>query len=426
MRSGPAVEALTASLAAIIARNADLRAFLQVLPESAVVAAQASDARGAVNALRGPLDGVVVAIKDNIDIAGLVTTGGIGHYRGAIAQHDAAITTQLNAAGAVIIGKTNMDEAALGAATDNPWFGRCENPRRAGYTPGGSSGGSAAAVAASMCTLAIGTDTMGSVRIPAAYCGVAGFMPSRGAFSMDGVMPLAPSLDRLGLLAASAAELEVIWRGLTQRVRAEQDTPPAPATNRIGLIRKLTAIDSAPGLAGMMRSAAVAVSAGGYAAAATILAGLDLPAIRRDAFVLCEIEGAAVHRAALVQNPHGFSAPLRKMLAYGAAQSGDRAALIRQRLQTVATFLYQALDDVDALLVPVVAGGAFLHGSAAPPDQADFTVLANVGGLPAISIPWGVDSAGMPMGLQVVGRAGEDAQLLAIAARLEAVRQVNI
>jgi aspartyl-tRNA(Asn)/glutamyl-tRNA(Gln) amidotransferase subunit A len=404
----------------IAARDARLRAFIHVTADEARHAAQASDRRRLEGVLLGGLDGVPVAIKDNIDLAGLPTSGGIGHYAQAVARRDAAIVRDLRAAGAVIVGKTNLHEAALGATSDNPWFGRCDNPLRAGFTPGGSSGGSAAAVADAMCVLAIGTDTMGSVRIPAAYCGVAGFKPTRGALPLEGVMPLSPTLDTPGLLAGSAALIAGAWQALG----APATTVKAQADGwRLGLACDFPDAQSAD-LALLMQSAAAGARRAGFAVAGQSLAALSLPEIRRAAFVLCEIEGAAVHAAALAADPDGFSPHLCAMLGYGARQTPERASQLRECLRLVTVQIESLLHDVDALLLPTTPQAAFAHGTPVPENQADFTVLANVAGLPAISIPWGADAAGMPLGLQLVGRVGTDSALLELAAHLEATRSL--
>ena len=412
------VELTEQCLERIAGRDAELRAFIQVMPDAARAAAAASDQRRKQNTLLGGLDGVTVAIKDNVDIAGLSTSGGIGHYANRIAASDAAIVRRLKAAGAVLIGKTNLHEAALGATTDNPWFGRCVNPLRAGFTPGGSSGGSAAAVAASMCVVALGTDTMGSVRIPASYCGIAGFIPTRGALPLDGIMPLSPTLDRVGLLAQSAAIIAGAWHALSATA-----APDVPLTGgwKVALARDFPG-EQSPALATMMRSVAHCVRTDGMQCVERTLAALDFPQLRRDAFVLCEIDGAAVHGVALAADPAGFSPQLRAMLEYGARQTPERGAQLRTRLHDAAARLEPLLDDVDALLLPATPQAAFLHGTPVPETQADFTVLANIAGWPAISIPWGADAAGMPLGLQLVGTAGSDAQLLALAAKMESLR----
>ncbi len=382
--------------------------------EDALAAAAASDARLAAGASLGPLDGLAVAVKDNIDMAGLPTTAGIAHYRGAVAAADAPLVARLKACGAVIVGKTNLHEAALGATSDNPWFGRCENPRRAGYTPGGSSGGSAAAVAAGLCSLAVGTDTMGSVRIPAAYCGVAGFKPTRGALSTGGVVPLCPFLDHVGLLAPSAGEVARAWHGLAGADPGH--TALGFKGRRIGTLPNLLGVEPADGVAAMLREALACLRDAGAALVEAHLPGWDTPRLRRDAFTLCEIDGAAFHQPALERDPAGFSAEMREWFAYGAKQDAQARAAIAERLIQAAQLAGDLLGGFDLLVLPTCPQAAFAHGTPAPLNQADFTVLANIAGAPAVSIPWGTDPAGMPLGLQLVGRPGSDDNVLRMAA----------
>ena len=156
----------------------------------------------------GPLAGVTVGVKANIAVKDLPWTAGCEVFRERVASSDAAVVAELRDAGAMIIGMLNMEEAALGAKTDNPWFGKTFNPHKEGYTPGGSSGGSGAAVAAGLCDVALGTDTMGSVRVPAAYCGIYGFKPAQSAVSQDGLELCEPSFDCIGPLARNLDLLE--------------------------------------------------------------------------------------------------------------------------------------------------------------------------------------------------------------------------
>ena len=188
----------------IEALNPRLGAFVEVDADGALAAARASD-------------GQALAIKDNIDVAGLHASAGMQALRDRVAERDAACIEKLRRQGAVFLGKTLMDEAALGASGDNPWFGRCHNPARHGFTPGGSSSGSAAAVAAGLCDAALGTDTLGSVRIPASYCGVVGYLPSRGMISAEGVMPLMPEFDRVGVLARTVADAASVAGAMSER-----------------------------------------------------------------------------------------------------------------------------------------------------------------------------------------------------------------
>lgn len=407
------------ALSRIAAVNRQLHAFIRTTDEEALAAARASDHGLDHGVLRSPLDGRLVAVKDNIDIAGYATTGGIAHYRENVAQADAAIVARLKAVGAVIVGKTNLHEAALGATSDNPWFGRCENPRLPGHTTGGSSGGSAAAVAAGLCDLALGTDTMGSVRIPAAYCGVAGFKPTRGDLSLAGVMPLAPTLDHLGLIAPTVADIAPAWRAL--RGDEESQTALGFKGRRIGLFPDLLGVEVADGVGQMMRQATTILRDAGALLVESRLQW-DAAAARRDAFLLCELEGAAVHADAFARDPEGFSAALRKLLAYGARQDGAAVAELRTRIAAYADTLHNHLQSLDLLVLPTCPQGAFVHGAPPPVNQADFTVLANLAGAPALSLPWMSMAQGSLLGLQLIARPGMDALLLRLGTLMETLR----
>ena len=323
---------------------------------------------------RGPLAGMAIAVKDNIDVAGMPTAGGMEPYRGRMAARDARCVERLRKAGATIIGKTLMDEAAFGALGDNPWFGRCHNPHRHGYTCGGSSAGSAAAVAAGLCDAALGTDTLGSVRIPASYCGVVGYIPSPGLIDTAGVMPLAPAFDRVGVLACTvddAARVAAVMAGRTLEPRKGA---------RVG-----TEIPR------------------------------DLGAVRRAALLLVEVEAARIHASLLAEPGSKISPPLRAALRFGRDATAERIARAKARIAEARERLDEMFRECDVLVLPTTPGPAFAFDQPAPESQADFTVLANIAGLAAISVSdKTVD--GLPVGMQAMGR--DDALVLGVAAGL--------
>ena len=221
-----AVEATQYYLARIDALDDRLNSFITVAAEQALAQAAIADTRRANGKRLGPLDGIPIALKDNIDLVDMPTTAGVAARRQHKAPADAAVTANLRDAGVVFLGKTNMHEAALGATTDNPSFGRCHNPHRYNYTPGGSSGGSAAAVTAGLCAAALGTDTLGSVRIPASYCGNFGYKPSDGLVSKRGIVPLSWTLDQVGLLAPRAEDLWLMLMAMSGFDPACPDSRP--------------------------------------------------------------------------------------------------------------------------------------------------------------------------------------------------------
>jgi aspartyl-tRNA(Asn)/glutamyl-tRNA(Gln) amidotransferase subunit A len=324
---------------------------------------------GFVHYVGGGEPGLRLAVKDNIDVAGMPCAAGMEAYRGRVAQHDAACVARLKAAGYTVVGKTVMDEAAFGALGDNPWFGRCQNPRRHGYTCGGSSAGSAAAVAAGLADVALGTDTLGSVRIPASYCGVVGYLPGRGLIDATGVMPLMPEYDRVGILASTVADAA--------------------------------------------RVAAVAPRFG--ARVGKLPAAMDLAALRRAALLLVEIEAARVHAALLDDPASKISASLRAALKFGRDAPPERVEKAKARIAAARRSLDDTFDRCDVIVLPTTPGPAFPFHQPPPESQADYTVLANIAGLAAISVP-GEPVDGLPVGVQAMGP--DDALVLGVAAGL--------
>lgn len=431
-----AEEAVRVSLSRIEAGDGALRAFIRVMRDEALSAARASDARRKAGKAKGPLDGVTVAIKDNIDVAGVPTTGGIAHYRESIAGADAFVIQRLREAGTVILGKLNMHEAALGATGDNPWFGRCENPLRAGYTPGGSSSGSGAAVAARFTAAALGTDTLGSVRVPASYCGTTGFKPTFGLVSTRGVMPLSWTLDHVGFLAPCVADLQILFdvcagfdRAWAYARRGPQLSPPKRVNPddlrglRIGKPAMPVAVEHE--IVAAWGRALVTLAGLGATIVDVDFSDYDYSRMRREGLLVSEIEGALVHKEALARDPEGFSANLRAMLAFGASQSAVRAAQAGRRLAEVRVIARRAFAEVDAIVLPSTPQAAFAFSQPVPVDQADLTGFANIVGIPAGCVPFGSNRDGLPLSIQVMTRAFEDRLALDLLAVLERATRVG-
>ncbi|WP_372620743.1 amidase [Falsiroseomonas sp.] len=376
----------------------------------------------------GPLGGMTLAVKDNVDVAGMPTTAGFAGYAGRVAAADAPCVARLRKAGCAILGKVAMHEGALGATTDVPRL--CHNPLRHGFTPGGSSGGSGAAIAAGFAELAIGTDTMGSVRIPAAYCGVVGLKPTRGLVSRSRVVPLSPTLDHVGMLARTP---RMAARGLAGMAG---DDPSDPSSRPLPLGWRAVP-EQAAGIAGLhvglprpVQEAAMeaAVREAWERAAQRLrdlgaqVAPVEVPAwspgaARRAGLLLIEAEAAAIHQD-LIADPTATSPGFRAALQYGRDAGTVRMARALFLLSEVYAGALRALDACDVLLMPTAPQRAFAFGTATPADQADFTALANIAGLPAIAFPWPAE--GLPASVQLVGRAYAEAQIVAIAEALSA------
>jgi aspartyl-tRNA(Asn)/glutamyl-tRNA(Gln) amidotransferase subunit A len=405
IRSGEtSMEALVeTALAAIDARDLVLHSFIEVDRDGARAAAKDSDARFASGTAR-PLEGVMIAVKSNVAVAGLEWNAGMGLRRGIVADHDAAVVERLRAAGAVILGTLNMHEAALGATTDNVWFGTAINPVGEGHTPGGSSGGSGAAVAAGFCIASLGTDTLGSVRIPAAYCGVYGLKPTNGALSDDGLVPLSRSLDCIGPLARSLDDLEAVWRVLGEPT-------DAPTLDRLVLLDDLGGVECEGAVLAAYDRALEAL----HAIPRTQLALGDLSAIRTAGFVKSARELSDWLGDDRTVKADLLSKELRWLLDYA-----DKAEANPTLLADTAIALREAIGSDGVLLLPTAPQAAFAQGTRAPANQADFTALANIAGLPALSLPAGRDANGMPVAVQIVGPANSEAALIALARTLAA------
>lgn len=401
-----------------IAAAQDLCAFIRIDVEDALSAASASDARHAQGKPLSRLDGVAVAVKDNLAMAGKPWTAGIRGRQNLIATEDATSVTRLRAAGAVLLGGANMEEAALGAVTDNPTFGRCINHLGSGLTPGGSSGGSAVAVAAGFADLALGTDTMGSVRVPAAYCGIAGIKPTAGAISREGLAMLCPSLDTIGPMAR---DVELLWPAL--QVMADSDalakwSKPSDLIDltgvRFGLPRQVDGVACEDAVHGSLTRAVEVITALGGVVDEIDLAGWDPHKSRRAGLLLTEAEGA-VELAELLDQADAISDHLRSLLIYGRDAPAGKVAAAREEIAKSAQAVEQAFGGVDAILLPTAPQRAFRHGKPPPANQADFTALANFAGCPAVSVPVAMSGQVLPGSVQIIAPHWSDPTLLAWA-----------
>lgn len=414
------VAATETAFARIAAVDGDIRAFVTTLPDSARAGARASDARRAAGVSLGPLDGLPFAVKDNIAVAGLPTRCGTTAFD-TPATADSTVVARLRAAGAVLIGTLNMHEGALGATTDNPFWGRCINPLKPRYTPGGSSGGSAAAVAAGMVPWTLGTDTMGSVRIPAAYCGLWALKPTRGRVPVTGLVHLSWTLDTIGPLARDAATLGAVLAAMSGPDAADpmsgvlQGDGTAPKTLvglRFGVPDAAALTDCEPAVLDAFADFTSSLTAAGAVLVPTEVAGWSPGALRRAGLLISEVEGAEVLGAA-VDGP-GLSDDFRAMLDYGRRANAGRVARAYQRLQQLAIAFEAAIHGLTGIILPTAPQRAFAHDTPVPPGQADFTALANVAGAPAMTLPIIARDGGLPCAAQIIGPRQSDLSLVAI------------
>lgn len=357
----------------------------------------------------GALAGLTIGVKANIMVKGLPWTGGCEAFRHRIAERDAKVVARLRDAGATILGTTNMEEAALGAKTDNPWFGATQNPHRLGYTPGGSSGGSGAAVAAGLCDAALGTDTMGSIRIPAAYCGIYGFKPAHSAISQDGLEMTEPSLDTIGPIARDLNVLEQVSRVISDFGEGDGNAPDTIAAGAI--LGDLGWVECSDDVLAVYAKAKAQLGT-----LQSVALSQPLSRIRFAGFVKTS-RSLAAHLAGA--DPALLSPMLQKLLSYGPRRSDADWEEDQQILADTAAEVTELVTRNSFLILPTAPQAAFPHSAAAPANQADLTCLANIAGLPSISIPAGWSSDGLPLGIQLVGQTGHEAHLFELARALD-------
>ncbi|HEY3356798.1 MAG TPA: amidase [Polyangia bacterium] len=401
-----ATELVTAALEALARTQPTLNAFVAVHRARAL--AEAARPGG------GPLAGVPIAVKDNLDEAGVPGPAGCRAYRDRIPPRDATAVARLRAAGAVIVGRTNMHELADGITSANPHHGPVRNPWGRDRHPGGSSGGSGAAVAAGVVPAALGTDTGGSVRIPAALCGVVGLKPTRGLVPTGGVVPLSPTLDHVGVLTRSVADAAALLAVLAPAA-AEPLARPGRGRLRLGVLEGFAA--DADGPVGACFAAALRVLEGLGAR----LRAVSVPRLAEAGRLLGRIyrpEAARAHALQLAARPADFGAEVRATLERGLrADPAGREAALRER-ELLAAEVAAAMEDVDLLVSPTTPHPAGPLGAPGPATYLAFTCPFNLTGQPALSLPMGLVD-GLPVGLQLAGRPGEDARLLWEAAALE-------
>ncbi|MBP2232589.1 Asp-tRNA(Asn)/Glu-tRNA(Gln) amidotransferase A subunit family amidase [Azospirillum agricola] len=411
-------QAVAAALAA--ARASRLNAFIELFPdaEERARALSADDPRPA------PW-GLPFAHKDVFVTAGRQPTVGVGHgYRWSGGRTSVALD-RLAAAGAIAIGALNLDPHCYAATGLNPYFGRVLNPLEARFAVGGSSSGSAAAVAAGIVPFALGTDTGGSVRIPAALCGVLGFKPTAGAIGDPGIAPLSPSQDVIGIIARVPALLRAVFAVLRDPAPMER-SDPGTGPLRVGLPAEWIRTGTDPEIATILHAFLRRMTDDGAVAAEVGLPPLD--ALNACAGTITSFEASALHRTTLAERPDWYPAAVERRLV-AAAEVGRDAydQALRDRAAHRAAVLDGAFRTADVLLCPVIGGLAPRLDGVDDDDvtTAGATTLAflrfnrpfSLLGLPALALPAGRDRNRMPVGVQIVGRPGADDLLLTIAER---------
>lgn len=342
-------------------------------------------------------NGASLGVKANISVKGHACHGGIKAYENDIASEDALVVQRLRDADYSITAILNMEEGALGAQTDNPWFGKTFNPLKAGYTPGGSSGGSAAAVSGYKVHAALGTDTMGSVRVPSAYCGLWGFKPSHDPEMLRGVMPLSPTLDTVG---AHGHSLEDVFR-ITEIICGRNFDGGVAGEISVLDWQDFVQCDED------VKSAFLEFVAKREGLQSTNIEPYGYGKSRRAGLIISEVEGYDVHKERLEKDPSGFSEFFRGMLEFGSKLPKEKVDQAYSHVRELREAKFP-----DFILMPTAPQTAFKFGSPVPVNQADFTAFANLADLPAIQFPIAQNSEGLPIGAQLVGPRGREADLV--------------
>ena len=450
-----AVAQLDAAYVAIEARNAELNVFLHLDKEGARKIAQAIDARVAAGENIGPLAGVPIAIKDNLCQTGIPTTCSSRILEGWKPPYNATVIDRLVAAGAVPVGKTNLDEFAMGSSTENSAFGPTRNPLDPSRVPGGSSGGSAAAVAGDMTSISLGSDTGGSIRQPAAFCGIVGMKPTYGLVSRYGLIAFASSLDQIGPFSKTVMDSAVLLEAIAGHDPLDSTSLPEPspslvshvndgvAGKRIGLVKELyegadeSVINAVMGAVAALKEAGAQIvelsipelrlGLSAYYLIAPAEASSNLARFDGVRFGL-RVDAEDVTAMMEATRTAGFGAEVKRRIMLGtyALSAGYYDAYYGQALKvrtlTINAF-QKAYAQVDMLIGATTPGVAFKFGAKSDPMEMYlndvFTIPTNLAGDPAVSVSFGKGEENLPIGVQLLGPGRSEASLYAAARVLE-------
>lgn len=431
---GP-VEVVEATLRRIAEVDERLNSYVRVSGEQAIAAARAAE--GAIEAgyHLGPLHGVPIALKDLVGVRGEVSSAGSKILQDHVPEADATIAARLRAAGAIFVGRLNMHEFAYGVTTDNPHYGAARNPWDTGRTPGGSSGGSGAAVAARLCYGAVGTDTGCSVRLPAAFNGIAGLRPSIGRVSNHGITPLAWTLDTAGPMCRTVEDCALMLAAMAGHDPYDRQTASVPVPDyraeldrgldgiRIVLLEDFSLSGLQEGVEDAVKAAVECLEAAGARVREVPMGNLE-PSV--SALLTVDIaEPSAYHAAWLRERPTDYGDDVRALLEAGELYLATHY-IQAQRYRTVLRDQFaEVLRDADAILTPTVPFTAPPVGATEVElDSGEvldiitavmrYNALPPLTGMPALSVPCGFSADGLPVGMQLVGGAFGEAMLLRI------------
>ena len=417
--------------------NPKLNAFITITADSALAEARQAESEIQKGHWRGPLHGIPIALKDLVDTAGVRTTGASAVIKDRVPTEDAEIVRRFKAAGAVFLGKLNLHEFAYGGSSVISYFGPVRNPWNLDYCPGGSSGGSAAAVAAYLCYGAIGTDTGGSIRQPAAYCGLVGLKPTYGRVSTSGVIPLSWSLDHLGPITRNVIDAALMLQVIAGYDPQDTNSIDIPVPNfastisastsslRLGIPRNYFYDELHPEIQATTEAALSVLK--------RITASLqDMPPLASDATysswmdpyaAVITAEAYAYHKEYIARSPELYQEPTLRRLRVGADVTTPKYIESRRELDRVRRSIARVFDKVDLLITPTTRVPPFAIAELQDPNTLRARELAmlhntrplNFPGVPTISVPCGFTRAGLPIGMQITGPTGSEATVLRLA-----------
>jgi aspartyl-tRNA(Asn)/glutamyl-tRNA(Gln) amidotransferase subunit A len=426
------VEVTEMVLARIAQHDAQLRSFITVMADSARHAARAAEAAIQAGNYLGPLHGIPIAVKDLYATRGVRTTFGSPLFADWIPDYDAAAVERLKRAGAVIVGKANLHELAFGTTSANPYYGAVCNPWNLQCHPGGSSGGSAAAVAAGLAYGALGSDTGASIRQPAACCGIVGLKPTYGRVSKFGALPLSWSMDHAGPMTRTVTDAAVMLQVLAGDDSRDPGCVSRPVPDytaqldsgirgkKIGVAREFFFADCDSDVVSAVEAALEVFRDLGATVANITLP--DMQAARAAGTVILFAEAAAYHAADLRQRPSAFSDEVRALLEMGGFYTAVQYVQAQRLRRQLTAETRRALAAYDAMVMPTspvpatpITPDPRGHSALRPRNTLPFDLIS----LPAISVPCGYTSAGLPVGLQIVGKAFDEAGVLRVARAYE-------
>jgi aspartyl-tRNA(Asn)/glutamyl-tRNA(Gln) amidotransferase subunit A len=434
------LEVTEAYLTRIDQLNPRLNAYITVMADGAVEAARRAEAEITSGTYRGPLHGVPLGIKDLLDVAGVPNTMGSSILRDNLPATDATAVAKLADQGAIIVGKHNLHEFAFGITSENPHYGVVRNPWNTDRVPGGSSGGTAAAVAAGLCVAGLGSDTGASIRAPAAWCGVVGLKPTYGRVSRAGALPLAWSLDHIGPIARTVRDCAIIMQAIAGHDALDPGSSAEAVPDftsdldrplhglRVGVPRDYFFEVIEPEVDGIVRAAVQVLESLGASVREVSLPHVTHAQVAGN--VIMSSEAATWHATWLRERPGDYGADVLARIRGGLLVRATEYLASQQMRTLIQRDFAEAFAEVDVVVgptVPIVAppigrttepGGALNMAPRSIANRA--TVPCNLTGMPAISVPCGFADDGMPVGLQIMGAAFAEPLVLRVAAAYEA------